>query len=66
MRENLGARETVMMTLKSNAPREGEIEVPSVDSPNRMEIDPGDIPPSERPRNPNVDDRTKIPERDFG
>jgi hypothetical protein len=51
-----------MMTLKSSAPREVEIEVPSVDSPNRMEIDPGDIPPSERPRNPNVDDRTKIPD----
>ncbi len=31
-------------------------------TPNRVEIDPGDIPPSERPRNPNVDDRTKIPE----
>ena len=31
-------------------------------TPNRVEIDPGDIPPSQRPRNPNVDDRTKIPE----
>ena len=31
-------------------------------TPNRVEIDPGDIPASERPRNPNVDDRTKIPE----
>jgi hypothetical protein len=34
---------------------------PVVDTPNRQEIDPGDIPPSQRPRNPNVDDRTKIP-----
>ena len=34
---------------------------PILDGPNRMEIDPGDIPPSERPRDPNVDDRTKIP-----
>ncbi len=31
------------------------------DSPNRMEIDPGDIRPEDRPRDPNVDDRTKIP-----
>ncbi|HJU55221.1 MAG TPA: hypothetical protein VJ715_11640 [Pyrinomonadaceae bacterium] len=34
---------------------------PILDGPNRMEIDPGDIPPSERPLDPNVDDRTKIP-----
>jgi hypothetical protein len=32
-----------------------------LDSPNRMEIDPGDIPPGNRPRDPNVDDRTRIP-----
>lgn len=36
-------------------------ETPVLDTPNRLEIDPGDIPPSQRPRNPNVDDRTKIP-----
>ena len=35
---------------------------PILDSPNRLEIDPGDIPPSERPTNPNEDRRTKIPE----
>lgn len=35
---------------------------PVIDTPNRQEIDPGDIPPSQRPRNPNVDDRTKIPD----
>ena len=34
---------------------------PVLDGPNRMEIDPADIPPSERPRDPNVDDRTRIP-----
>jgi hypothetical protein len=35
---------------------------PVTSNPNRLEIDPGDIPPSQRPRDPNVDDRTKIPE----
>lgn len=35
---------------------------PVIDTPNRQEIDPGDIPPSQRPRNLNVDDRTKIPD----
>lgn len=34
---------------------------PVLDGPNRMEIDPADIPPSQRPRDPNVDDRTRIP-----
>jgi len=34
---------------------------PATETPNRVEIDPGDIPPSQR-RNPDVDDRTKIPE----
>lgn len=34
---------------------------PALDGPNRMEIDPADIPPSQRPRDPNVDDRTRIP-----
>ena len=34
---------------------------PIMDAPNRMEIDPGDILPADRPRDPNVDDRTKIP-----
>jgi hypothetical protein len=34
---------------------------PAAEAPNRQEIDPGDIPPSERPRDPNVDDRTRIP-----
>ena len=34
---------------------------PVLDTPNRMEIDPGDIPPSQ-PRNPDEDDRTKIPD----
>ncbi|HEX7314621.1 MAG TPA: hypothetical protein VF297_11910 [Pyrinomonadaceae bacterium] len=34
---------------------------PILDGPNRMEIDPADIPPSRRPRDPNVDDRTRIP-----
>lgn len=45
-------------TDSTNPPDEG----PRTDTPNRMEIDPGDIPPSKRPTNPNVDDRTKIPE----
>jgi len=34
---------------------------PILDGPNRMEIDPADIPPSQRPLDPNVDDRTRIP-----
>jgi hypothetical protein len=48
---------------KSGTPLQTATE-PSSDpiTPNRVEIDPGDIPPSQRPRNPNVDDRTKIPE----
>lgn len=41
-----------------SAPADG----PANDTPNRLEIDPGDIPPSQRPRDPNVDDRTRIPE----
>lgn len=44
-------------TNRTPAPAEG----PILDGPNRMEIDPADIPPSERPRDPNVDDRTRIP-----
>lgn len=34
---------------------------PITDAPNRMEIDPADIPLSERSTDPNVDQRTKIP-----
>jgi hypothetical protein len=34
---------------------------PILDAPNRLEIDPADIPPSERSTDPNVDQRTKIP-----
>ena len=43
-----------------NAPADNNLQ-PVLDTPNRMEIDPGDIPPTQR-RNPDVDDRTKIPE----
>lgn len=45
------------MTKRPVAPADA----PAPDGPNRMEIDPADIPPSERPRDPNVDDRTRIP-----
>ena len=54
VRRRLPARRKTMPT--TNKPAE-----PVLDGPNRMEIDPADIPPSERPRDPNVDDRTRIP-----
>jgi len=44
-------------TNQTPAPTSG----PVLDGPNRMEIDPADIPPAQRPRDPNVDDRTRIP-----
>ena len=50
-------RKGAPMTNKPAAPTAS----PVLDGPNRMEIDPADIPPSERPRDPNVDDRTRIP-----
>lgn len=46
---------------KKSMPQTGPTEGPVTDAPNREEIDPGDIPPHERPRDPNVDDRTRIP-----
>ena len=52
-----GRRKSMPPTKRPVAPADG----PVLDAPNRMEIDPGDIPPSERPRDPNVDDRTRIP-----
>lgn len=51
-------KKNVQQPSTQDAPANG----PVTDAPNRQEIDPGDIPPSERPRDPNVDDRTKIPE----
>jgi hypothetical protein len=45
---------------KAAAPKNPD-NAPVLDAPNRMEIDPGDIPPANRPRDPNVDDRTRIP-----
>ena len=50
-------RKNMPKTNQQSAPAEG----PALDGPNRMEIDPADIPPSQRPRDPNVDDRTRIP-----
>lgn len=50
-------RKSMPKTNQTPAPAGG----PILDGPNRMEIDPADIPPSERPRDPNVDDRTRIP-----
>lgn len=50
-------RKSMPKTHQTPAPAGG----PVLDGPNRMEIDPADIPPSERPRDPNVDDRTRIP-----
>jgi len=50
-------RKSMPKTNQTPAPAGG----PVLDGPNRMEIDPADIPPSERPRDPNVDDRTRIP-----
>ena len=50
-------RKSMPKTNRTPAPAEG----PVLDGPNRMEIDPADIPPSQRPRDPNVDDRTRIP-----
>lgn len=50
-------RKSMPKTNQTPAPAVG----PILDGPNRMEIDPADIPPSERPRDPNVDDRTRIP-----
>ncbi len=45
---------------RTDAPNTNDVR-PVLDAPNRMEIDPADIPPAERPRDPRVDDRTKIP-----
>lgn len=50
-------RKSMPKSNQAPAPTAG----PILDGPNRMEIDPADIPPSERPRDPNVDDRTRIP-----
>jgi len=50
-------RKSMPKTNPTPAPSGG----PTLDGPNRMEIDPADIPPSQRPRDPNVDDRTRIP-----
>jgi hypothetical protein len=50
-------RKSMPKTNQTPAPTGG----PILDGPNRMEIDPADIPPSQRPRDPNVDDRTRIP-----
>ena len=50
-------RKSMPKTNQPAAPSGG----PILDGPNRMEIDPADIPPSQRPRDPNVDDRTRIP-----
>ena len=50
-------RKSMPKTNQTPAPAGG----PVLDGPNRMEIDPADIPPSQRPRDPNVDDRTRIP-----
>src|SRR5215211_5719650 len=50
-------RKSMPKTNQTPAPADG----PVLDGPNRMEIDPADIPPSQRPRDPNVDDRTRIP-----
>lgn len=52
-------RKSQRLMQESNAPKEPE-PTPILDSPNRQEIPPGDIPPNQ-PRNPDVDDRTKIP-----
>ena len=51
------AKRRSMPKTNQPAPAEG----PILDGPNRMEIDPADIPPAQRPRDPNVDDRTRIP-----
>lgn len=48
-------------SMQKAASPETPVNGPVLDGPNRMEIDPGDIPPADRPRDPNVDDRTKIP-----
>ena len=50
-------RKSMPKTNQPATPSDG----PVLDGPNRMEIDPADIPPSRRPRDPNVDDRTRIP-----
>lgn len=59
-RKKKGARKSQKLMREAHSTAEQQ-PPPVLDTPNRVEIDPGDIPPTQR-RNPDVDDRTKIPE----
>src|SRR6185503_3511065 len=52
-------RKSQKVMPESNTPKSPN-PTPVLDGPNRQEIPPGDIPPNQ-PRNPDVDDRTRIP-----